>query len=1206
MFRLKSERALLTRQVQAFVGSTLFARGRTYFNQGRVQTLTVATDASNKKIRLSGKIKGTHTYTVGFSFHLTSHQFGKRECNCPYGLDYGKCKHLAALGLAFVDALDRFAQDLHDDALLFADTETFVSEFTAFLRDDGLTPAPKPARGGIATRKKVNLVRAVDARPTKTDRSRGLLQKFFESVGIDFDAVDQKTRDELASTLRSIQPQSSSKSKKSWQKTPEKVFVPQDLTAKYYILFQTGERLRPRIHTVDRPRYAASDEYDYPVYPDTILQAERRHLTDAQRDLMVFLREHSFYSDAGDEFPYTELFDHLEAAGFPIFFESYRPENRLTVHPSPDPIRAEFLTITRSTQRYRDTIEHTDFLFRLFGSYYDPKQAIHAGCDSQHLFVIRKGHIERHPISPLLFPVVNQILANGQMTAFEARYNKRVVFNPKTYVWQAVFHEHLIPVLSRFLTDARNCFTLENNFPETFEASEQSKPAKKFVVDYDSVNHTLRTQAVLDYGFTRVDIAHVTSLATSTGRLQPKPFDNRGAFHFAIDNGGVRYAPITWKNELGFFKEVYTASEQLGFNKQLRSVRTGAKAIADYHRDHWPHLEQLGYPIEFVRDRLDFVEASFRADINADMDAATDWLAFDIDCYCGDNRVTLDMLRHYVENKEAFLKTEDGRLLRIANPEALERFILLLESFHRNANGSFEGRAYHAPELENIFTGSPHYTARFTKGFSKFLKEAHAGRPVEKVPLPKTIEATLRDYQKDGVYWMHFLRKYRFAGILADDMGLGKTLQALTLIHAQRVTGQPSLVLCPKTLLFNWEQEANKFFPDLKTLVIEGAPEQRKSLIKHVKKYDLVVTSYPTVKKDFELYQKSRIVFHYCLLDEAQSVKNHRTQNAQIVKQIPAEYRIALTGTPLENSVSEMWSVFEFLMPGFLGTHADFVKRFQTPIMKGNDARALAELRHKIAPFMLRRTKEKVLKELPAKVFQTIVCELEEDQNILYQEILANVKREIFETVKTKGFAQSQIHILAGLTKLRQVCNHPNLLLKHKDFTKYQSAKLSSFEELIDEIVSSGRKVLVFSQFTTMLDILSVTLDKQKIKHLTLTGKTNNRKALVEQFNTDPAVQVFLISLKAGGTGLNLVAADNVIIFDPWWNPSVENQAIDRAHRIGQKKSVNVYRLITKGTIEERILALQDKKRFLFDNLVSDNASLFKTLTWNDIKDLFQ
>jgi SNF2 family DNA or RNA helicase len=529
----------------------------------------------------------------------------------------------------------------------------------------------------------------------------------------------------------------------------------------------------------------------------------------------------------------------------------------------------------------------------------------------------------------------------------------------------------------------------------------------------------------------------------------------------------------------------------------------------------------------------------------------------------------------------------------------------MLESFHQKENQRFEGKVYHAPELDSMIAESKYYNAKVSDSFRDFMGEAQNGKPVEAVVIPADMGAVLRHYQKEGIDWFYFLRKYRFGGILADDMGLGKTLQALLLISMNKEAGKPTLVVCPKTLLFNWQDEALKFFPDMKTVLVEGNPKERGAKIKNAKEYDLVITSFSALKKDADVYEKMKLRFNYCIIDEAQFIKNHNTQSAKAVKKIDADYRLAMTGTPLENSISEIWSIFDFIMPGFLGSYSAFKSRFESPIMKQSDAEALAALRAKIACFMLRRSKSAVLKELPPKIEQIAHCQLGDHQNILYQEILANTKKEITAVVKTKGFAKSQIHILAALMKLRQVCNHPALLLKDLDYEKYESAKLDLFMELLDEIMASGRKVLVFSQFTSMLDILAKEMKEKKIKYNYLSGKTQNRKELVDDFNTDPDKKVFLISLKAGGTGLNLVSADNVIIFDPWWNPSVENQAIDRAHRIGQTNSVNVYKLVTRGTIEEKILKLQEKKKFLFDNLVDESNELFKKLTWDEVRELF-
>jgi SNF2 family DNA or RNA helicase len=572
----------------------------------------------------------------------------------------------------------------------------------------------------------------------------------------------------------------------------------------------------------------------------------------------------------------------------------------------------------------------------------------------------------------------------------------------------------------------------------------------------------------------------------------------------------------------------------------------------------------------------------------------------------GDEQVTLATLREYLKSGEAFLRRADGTLLAVENREDLERFVRMLESFRAREEGGFEGKLHTAAELQYVMTSSKHYNSARTESFAQFTKALERGKPVKKAKIPARLARVLRDYQKDGINWMYFLRSYRFAGILADDMGLGKTLQTLSLLSLERVPGRPSLVVCPKTLLYNWKNEAAQFTPDMKVAVIDGTPSEREEVIRKSLEYDLIITSYSAIKKDAERYEREGLRFNYCVLDEAQFIKNHATKNAQIVKKIPSDYRLALTGTPLENSVSEIWSVFDFLMPGFLGSYESFSKHFHKPIMDAGDRNALEQLRRKISCFMLRRTKGEVLGELPPKIEQESRCHLDPAQNILYQEILTKVRRDIFSTVEQQGFSKSQIHILSGLTKLRQVCNHPALLLKPKDHRVYESAKLAMCMELVEEIVSGKRKVLIFSQFTQMLDIVAKELGDRDIAHCYLSGKTKDRQKVVDEFNTDPAIPVFLISLKAGGTGLNLTSADTVIIFDPWWNPSVENQAIDRAHRIGQRQSVNVYRLITEGTIEEKIQALQKKKKNLFDALIDESADLFKKLTWDDVKALFR
>jgi len=973
--------------------------------------------------------------------------------------------------------------------------------------------------------------------------------------------------------------------------------ITQQTSNAYYLIIGTRYSFSIEIHN------DASGVWNHwPLSPETLLQSAGEHLTQTHKELFAFLSTAQFKDGTADM---KTLFTLLKASDIPLYLNSKSKKTLLRLNNTPQKIPATLFIQKSIDKRITEHDPRTDFVLRLKEPLYI-ESSVYSFFGNNCFLLIREKErtLELHPISSRLSSILSNITQTARENAYYYEYLRDTT--DTSYPWETTLDEADIIAINQVIEEASDAFNLETTLTPTFKTHEYESTRELISVNYDSAYHTLDIRALIDYGFTKIDVSNTIykSMRGGTIGFERNHINSRKNFHIAITHNTVSYAVIDHEKETRLFRTLHTDT-RFGFTKKVICTRKNAKNIALYHKNNWPYIQKLGYPLEHVRDTFDFSEEHFQAKVNVDMNADNDWLTFDVNCYCGTDRVTLEDLKRYIHDKEDFIRMNDGRLMRIANIKDLERFVLMLESFHQKESGRFEGRSYHAPELENIFTHSPYYTAKFEKSFQKFMTEAQSGKPIENILLPKAVEDTLRDYQKDGVRWMHFLRKYRFAGILADDMGLGKTLQALTLLDMNKQNTFPSLVVCPKTLLFNWEQETEKFFPSMKTLIIEGTPAERAEKINRIDQYDLIIASYPSLKRDFPLYEKLGKRFHYCFIDEAQFMKNHKTKNAQIVKKIPADYRLALTGTPLENNVSEIWSIFDFLMPGFLGNYASFVKKFQTPIMKNNDARVLEELRKKISCFMLRRTKENVLAELPAKIEQTLSCELEEAQNVLYQEILANVKSTIFQTIKKNGFAKSHIHILAGLTKLRQVCNHPALLLKDKDFGAYGSAKLKIFEELIDEIISSDRKVLVFSQFTQMLDILQQVLKKKDIEHLYLSGKTKNRKELVQSFNEDPTKKVFLISLKAGGTGLNLTAADNVIIFDPWWNPSVENQAIDRAHRMGQTKSVNVYRLMTKGTIEEKILKLQAKKQFLFDNLVNENKDFFTNLTWNDIRELF-
>jgi superfamily II DNA or RNA helicase len=484
--------------------------------------------------------------------------------------------------------------------------------------------------------------------------------------------------------------------------------------------------------------------------------------------------------------------------------------------------------------------------------------------------------------------------------------------------------------------------------------------------------------------------------------------------------------------------------------------------------------------------------------------------------------------------------------------------------------------------------------------FDQLRQRLRTFEGVEPGSEPRGFRGELRNYQKDGLGWLHFLREFRFGGCLADDMGLGKTVQVLALLQSRRTRrlkqGQqrrPSLVVVPKSLVFNWIDEATRFAPRLRVLDYTGLG--RHALLQQLDQCDLLVTTYGTLRRD--VLPLKEIRFDYVILDESQAIKNANSQAAKACRLLQADHRLAMTGTPVENNLGELWSLFEFLNPGILGRSRafhDFVKQGQE---SGESARLLSRA---LRPFLLRRTKEQVLSELPDKTEQTLHCEMAPKQRKLYEELREYYRRSLAQRVEQVGIEQAKIHVLEALLRLRQAACHPGLL----DATRIgeSSAKLDLLLAQIREIVAEGHKALVFSQFTSLLAIVRTHLDKLDITYEYLDGRTRDRKERVQRFQEDAGCPLFLISLKAGGHGLNLTAADYVFILDPWWNPAVESQAIDRAHRLGQTRNVFAYRLICRDTVEDKIVELQRSKRELADAIISADNSLIRQLSVEDLQ----
>lgn len=458
----------------------------------------------------------------------------------------------------------------------------------------------------------------------------------------------------------------------------------------------------------------------------------------------------------------------------------------------------------------------------------------------------------------------------------------------------------------------------------------------------------------------------------------------------------------------------------------------------------------------------------------------------------------------------------------------------------------------------------------------------------------------LRDYQKRGVEWLLMLYQYNLNGILADEMGLGKTLQVIALLDSIRNQEKHSLIVCPASLIYNWEDEIRRFSDTLSCISITGTKEQRKKRIHDISKHDILITSYDYLRRDIDEYQD--ITFEYVVLDEAQNIKNQKTKNATSVKELHSRHRLALSGTPIENSLAELWSIFDFLMPGYLFSYHYFKTQYESPIVLNQNEDSIQKLRSFVSPFILRRTKKEVLKELPDKVDHQYLIDFSKEEQKLYLANLTQASKEM--QAKMKEPRIDHIAILAALTRLRQLCCDPRLLY---DNIQKPSSKVQACIELVQILTEHNKKVLLFSAFTSLIDLLTQELEQNQISYYVLTGSTSKeeRRKLVHAFQTD-TTQVFLISLKAGGTGLNLTAAEAVIHIDPWWNISAQNQATDRAHRIGQNANVQVYRLIMKDSIEEKIVKMQERKKDLADTFVEGNDGSLSKMSKDEILSLFQ
>ena len=581
-----------------------------------------------------------------------------------------------------------------------------------------------------------------------------------------------------------------------------------------------------------------------------------------------------------------------------------------------------------------------------------------------------------------------------------------------------------------------------------------------------------------------------------------------------------------------------------------------------------------------------------------------DWLSLRLSFQSEGIAVAPDVLARALADGRRFVRLTDGSFARIDGEKVREVLSRQAEILATSGNTGKFGLSQ-AGRLQELLdhVGRSQVSDETKQLFAK-LRSIDEIKGAKK---PRTVKAQLRPYQEQGFQWLSFLHEIGSGGVLADDMGLGKTLQAICLLAAVKSADDKSgtpfriLIIAPTSVTTNWVREFEKFAPSMKVHLWHGS--DRHSDKEAMEKAEIVITSYALMRRDEGVLGQAQ--WRYAILDEAQAIKNPHSATAKAAKKLNAQRRLALSGTPIENRLSEIWSIFDFVCPGLLGPLDRFEERYSRPIDNG-DRKAAVRLRATIHPFILRRTKPEVAKDLPEKIEIDHVCELTGEQHALYQQVLKEVRTQIMGEVEKNGVGKSQIQILAALTKLRQAACDPRLLGLPRTFEDDDSGKLMALRDLLQTSIAGGHRVLVFSQFVTMLQLVKQALDEDQIAYEYLDGSTKDRQSVVDRFQKDGGCPVFLISLKAGGSGLNLTAADTVIHFDPWWNPAVEDQATDRAHRIGQTKVVTMYRLIAKGTIEEKMLELGAKKRDLVSSVLTEDEGGAKKLTKADIEDLFR
>lgn len=766
--------------------------------------------------------------------------------------------------------------------------------------------------------------------------------------------------------------------------------------------------------------------------------------------------------------------------------------------------------------------------------------------------------------------------------------NKRFIVVPRK-VEDQYYHKFIIPLIANYDVAAKGFeIRTESASPKTILVLSEAIAKKAEVLtlfgepetDEEEIAEEGEITFDLSFRYGAFTFRFDSFAHSSNVTLEKKEGDY--IFHKVIRELSTEKKRITQLKEWGLLLKngrcTLPKSEAFAWlNTHQKQLEEEGIAVSQNHQD--PKKYFLGY-----------------SSLEVSIQEGNDWFDIYAKVQFGEFEISFLKLKQYILNGKREFALPNGEIAVI--PEWWFSKYAELFSFveHDSALDNFRLQKYHIALVQELQKESLAETI-----MSRRLENLRNFTELEEYAPPLHFNGTLRPYQKAGYDWLMFLNEYRLGGCLADDMGLGKTVQTLALLQAQKEAGirEPSLLIMPTSLLYNWALEAERFTPDLRVLFYTGTYREKNTAL--FDEYDLILTSYGIVRLDIDLLKIHR--FHYVILDESQAIKNPSSYISKAVMQLNSAHRLILTGTPMENSTLDLWTQMTFVNPGLLGSQSFFKSHFQLPIEKKNDTEKTQRLFNLIKPFLLRRHKSQVATDLPEKVESVHYCTMTEEQEKVYEEVKSQYRNLILQHIEENGMSKSQIFVLQGLTKLRQLANHPQMI------DEAYEGNSGKFQDVLHKLITAigeNHKILIFSQFVKHLDLFRKYLDHNHIRYTYLDGATRDRQEEVEEFQNNDAVKVFLISLKAGGVGLNLTAADYVFILDPWWNPAIEAQAVDRAHRIGQDRTVFTYKFITKNSVEEKILALQKAKKQLAEDLISNEDGFLKSLTKEDVMALLE